>query len=203
MKLTKEEARLILENARKNNKESDRWIEHSLCVGNTAGIIAKALLEKGYDVDVDKTIALGYIHDVGRYSGETHGHVMRGYLYLKNKGYNEDDCNVCLTHSYLNNDITCTAGKPPKKEDNLFLYEFIQNHQYSIEEKLINLCDLMCPTKDTVYTIDKRLIDLIIRKGAYPNTQYHVIEAYKLKEYFDNLLGFNLYELFPKIKDNL
>lgn len=28
-------------------------------------------------------------------------------------------------------------------------------------------------------------------------------ETYKLKEYFDSLLGYNLYNLFPKIKENL
>ena len=72
-----------------------------------------------------------------------------------------------------------------------------------MEEKIINLCDLMCPPGGRVYTIDKRLIDIIIRRGAYTNTQYHVKETYKLKEYFDNLLDYNLYDLFPEIKDNL
>ena len=60
----------------------------------------------------------------------------------------------------------------------------------------------MCPQGGNVNTIDKRLIDIIIRKGAYSNTQYHIIETYKLKEYFDNLLGYNLYNLFPEIKNN-
>ena len=43
----------------------------------------------------------------------------------------------------------------------------------------------------------------MIRRGAYSNTQYHIKETYKLKEYFDSLLGYNLYDLFPEIKDNL
>ena len=76
-----------------------------------------------------------------------------------------------------------------------------KNHEYTIYEKIINLCDLMCT--DIIMTVDKRLIDLIIRKGAHENTQYHIKETYKLKEYFDNLLGFNLYDLFPEIKENL
>ena len=202
MELTSEEAKNLLENERKQTKD-DRWIEHCLSVGNSAGRIAKALEEKGYKVDVDKTITLGYVHDIGKYNGESHGHVMRGYNYLKDKGYDEEYCNICLTHSYLNNDVTCTAGGGPKPEDNPFLTNFIKKHEYTIEEKLINLCDLMCPQGQKVYTIDKRLIDLIIRKGAYSNTQYHVKETYKLKEYFDNLLGYNLYDLFPEIKNNL
>ena len=200
MKLTSKEARELLEIERKNAKD-DRWIEHSICVGDSVGILAKALKEKGYNVDVDKTITLGYIHDIGKYTGESHGHVMRGYEYLKNKGYDEEYANICLTHSYLNNDILCTAGGVPDKEKNPFLTYFIKNHEYTIEEKLINLFDLMCTTK--ILTLDKRLIDIVLRKGVFSNTQYHVKETYKLKEYFDNLLGYNLYDLFPEIKENL
>lgn len=202
MKLTSREARELLENERENTKD-DRWIEHCVSVGDSAGVIAQALCEKEINVDVDKAITLGYLHDIGKYNGESRGHVMRGYEYLKNKGYADEYANICLTHSYLNNDVTCTAGGGPKPEDNPFLTDFIKNHQYTIEEKIINLCDLMCPHGYKVFTIDKRLVDLIIRKGAYSNTQYHIKETYKLKEYFDNLLGYNLYDLFPKIKDNL
>lgn len=202
MKLTKEEARNILENERKKT-ENDRWIGHSICVGDSAGKIAIALRDKGINVDVNKTIVFGYIHDIGKYNGDSHGHVMRGYEYLKNKGYDDEYANVCLTHSYLNNDILCTAGGVPNPNDNPFLTDFIKNHEYTLEEKLINLCDLMCPKENQVFTIDKRLIDIMIRRGAYSNTQYHIKETYKLKEYFDNLLGYNLYELFPEIKENL
>ena len=200
MKLTSNEALKILEEIRKNF-ENQGWIEHSICVGDSAGILAKALKEKGYNVDVDKTITLGYVHDIGKYTGESHGHVMRGYEYLKNKGYDEEYANICLIHSYLNNDILCTAGGVPDKEKNPFLTDFIEKHEYTIEEKIINLFDLMCTTK--TLTMDKRLIDIVLRKGVFFNTQYHVKETYKLKEYFDNLLGYNLYDLFPEIKENL
>ncbi len=202
MKLTSEEAKKLLEIERKRAKD-DRWIDHCLAVGNNAGRLAKALKEKGMEIDVDKTITLGYLHDIGKYNGESHGHVMRGYEYLKEKGYDDEFCNICLTHSYLNNDIVCTAGGVPNPEDNPFLTNFIKTHEYTIEEKLINLFDLMCPQSSKVFTVDKRLIDIMIRRGAYSNTQYHVKETYKLKEYFDNLLGFDLYDLFPEIKENL
>ena len=202
MKLTSEEAKKLLEIERKRAKDN-RWIDHCLAVGNNAGRLAKALKEKGMEIDVDKTITLGYLHDIGKYNGESHGHVMRGYEYLKEKGYDDEFCNICLTHSYLNNDIVCTAGGVPNPEDNPFLTNFIKTHEYTIEEKLINLFDLMCPQSSKVFTVDKRLIDIMIRRGAYSNTQYHVKETYKLKEYFDNLLGFDLYDLFPEIKENL
>lgn len=202
MKLINKDAKELLESYR-GKTQSDVWIDHCIYVGNTAGAIAKALRDKGYNVDVDKTITLGYIHDFGKYTGKSHGHIMAGYNYFKERGYDDEYCNICLTHSYLNNDIICTAGGVPDPNKNTFLTEFVKNHEYTIEEKLINLCDLMCPPGGKVYTIDKRLIDLIIRKGAHANTQYHVIETYKLKEYFDGLLGYNLYDLLPEIKNNL
>lgn len=203
MKLTPNQALQLIENFR-DNSENNRWIDHCICVGNTAGKIAEALLEKGYNIDVDKTVAIGYVHDIGKYSDKTHKHDIKGYEYLKSKGYDEDYCNICLTHSYLNNDIICTAGGVPDINENQFLTDFIKNHEYTIEEKIINLCDLMCPPGGgKIFTVDKRLIDLIIRRGAHNNTQYHVKETYKLKEFFDNLLGYNLYDLFPEIIENL
>lgn len=76
----------IIEGKTQNNK----WIEHCICVGNTAGKIAEALNRKEQNVDIDKTIILGYLHDIGKYNGESHGHVMRGYQFLKDKGYDDE-----------------------------------------------------------------------------------------------------------------
>ena len=202
MILTSNKALEILEGAR-GKTLSDGWINHSICVGESAYKIAKALNEKGQSLDLDKVKTLGYIHDIGKMVGPFKNHVMNGYYYMKKEGYDEDYCNICLTHSYLNNDIVCTAGGVPNPKENPFLTNFIKNHEYTIEEKLINLCDLMCPQGNKIFTIDKRLIDIMIRRGAYSNSQYHIQETYKLKEYFDNLLGYNLYDLFPKIKENL
>jgi len=202
VKITSKEAKELLESYR-GKTESDIWIDHCICVGDSAGKIAKSLNEKGNNVDIEKTITLGYLHDIGKYNGESHGHVMRGYKYLKDKEIDDEYANICLTHSYLNNDIICTAGGVPNPEDNPFLTDFIKTHTYTIEEKIINLCDLMCPQGGKVFTIDKRLIDIMIRRGAYSNTQYHIKETYKLKDYFDSLLGYNLYDLFPEIKENL
>ena len=193
MKLTINEALKLLEEAEKTPMASG-WIRHSKCVGKAAGIIADKL-----ELDIDKAVTLGYIHDIGKRSGEFENHVMNGYNYLKELGYDDEYCNICLTHSYLNNDYMCTAGGIP--EDITFRTEFIKNHEYTIYEKIINICDLMCT--QVINTIDKRLIDIMIRYGAYENTQYHIKETFKLKQYFDDLLGYNLYDLFPEIKENL
>ena len=193
MKLTVEKAREMLEEAR-GKKPDDHWINHSICVGNSAGKIAEKL-----NLDVDYAKTLGYIHDIGKSVGEFKEHVMNGYKYIKELGYDDEYANICLTHSYLNNDVYCTAGGIPR--DIPFRTEFVKNHEYTIYEKIINLCDLMCT--DVNMTVDKRLIDIMSRRGAYENSQYHIKETYKLKKYIDEQLGFNVYDLFPSIKDNL
>lgn len=193
MKLTVEKAREMLEEAR-GKIPDDHWINHSICVENSAGKIAEKL-----NLDVDYAKTLGYIHDIGKSVGEFKEHVMNGYKYIKELGYDDEYANICLTHSYLNNDVYCTAGGIPR--DIPFRTEFVKNHEYTIYEKIINLCDLMCT--DVNMTVDKRLIDIMSRRGAYENSQYHIKETYKLKQYIDKQLGFNVYDLFPSIKDNL
>lgn len=133
MRLTSNDALKLIESERKNIQQ-DRWINHSICVGNIAGRIAEAL-----KLDSDYAKTLGYIHDI--------------------------------------------------------------SSEYSIYEKIINLCDLMCTTK--ILTVDKRMMDLLYRHGVYVKTHYHIVETLKLKEHFDNLLGYNLYDLFSEIKENL
>lgn len=192
MKLTSEQALKILIESEKTEADKFR-IEHSICVGNSAGKIAEAL-----GLDEDKAKALGYIHDIGKAVGEIKGHDINGYEHIKKLGYDEEYANVCLTHSYLNNDVNCVAGGFPR--DIPARTEFIKNHEYTIYEKIINLCDLMCKT--TNLTLEKRLIDLLVRKGVHENTIYHIKEAQKLKEEFDDMLGYNVYNLFPDVINN-
>ena len=172
----------------------DRWIKHSICVGNTAGVIAKSL-----KLDVDYAKTLGYVHDIGKAVGPFSEHNINGYNYLKQLGYDEKYYNICLVHSYLNHDYKCISG--PKPLENSFMEDFIKNYNCSIYEQIINLCDIMCTT--TVVTIDKRLIDIMTRWGVNENTQYHIVESFKLKAFIDSQLGFNVYDLFPSIKENL
>lgn len=202
MKLTSNEAKELLEKER-GKVSNDHFINHSICVGNTAGVIAKAL---GLDEDYAKT--LGYIHDIGKkFKYNESGvfpHAMYGYNYIKSLGYDDKYAGICIKHSFLNNDIDCISNDRDETDRNNPNYEFVKNYikeEYSIYEKIINLCDLMCTNK--VLTVDKRMMDLLLRHGIYAKTYYHIEETCKLKEYFDNLLGYNLYDLFPEIKENL
>lgn len=197
MKLTSIKALELLNEARGKAKD-DYWIEHSICVGNTAEIIAKKL-----NLDSEKAKTLGCVHDIGKRNGYGKGfitHDIGGYEYLIGLGYDEEYANICLTHSYLNNDINCVAGGIPSKDRYKydFVKEFIENHSYTIYEKIINLCDLMC--KQNIMTLEKRLIDLIQRYGVFDNTVYHIKEAHKLKMEIEKLLNCSVYSLFDKVE---
>lgn len=111
-------------------------------------------------------------------------------------GYDKEYANVCLTHSYLNDDIYCAACKVP--EDFKFEIDFVKNHECNIYEKLITLCDLMCTTVNL--TMEERLIDILSRRGVHENTQYFLKEAQNLKNEFDNMIGKNVYEIIPDLK---
>lgn len=203
MILTCEEAMNLL-NACKNTTKNNDWITHSICVGDTAGKIAKAL-----NLDDNYARTLGYIHDIGKRFGCNNyegviPHAINGYNYLKSLGYNEEYSGICIKHSFLNNDINCLANDRDYTDSSNENYNFIKEYllkEYTIYEKIINLCDLMCTTK--LQTLEKRMFDLLLRHGVYKNTHYHLLESLKLKKYFDSLLGYNLYNLFPEIKENL
>lgn len=202
MKLTSVEALRMLEKE-KDTSKFQGWIEHSICVGNTAGVIAKAL---GLNEEFAKS--LGFIHDIGKKFNYEHDgvfpHAIYGYKYLKSLGYDEEYAAICIKHSFLNNDIDCLSNDRDYTDSSNPYYNFVKDYikdEYTIYEKIINLCDLMCTTK--IQTVDKRMMDLLLRHGVYKNTHYHLQETFKLKEYFDNKLGYNLYNLFPEIKENL
>ena len=194
MKLTVEEALKLLENF-KGKVEDTTWIEHSICVGNTAGRIAEKL-----NLDKEKAKACGYIHDIGKGTAEFENHPLQGYKYLKDLGYDDEYANICLTHSYLNNDINCVVAEMNSR-DIEFIEEFITKHEYTIYDKLITLCDLISMKVNV--TLEKRLIDIYDRRGVHKNTVYNLREAQKLKKEFDEMLGYNLYKLFPEIAENL
>lgn len=188
MELTEEKAKAYLEEARAITPHQG-WIDHSYCVGETAGIIARAL-----GLDEKYARVLGLIHDIGK-RASFENHTIDGYKFLQSEGYGEEYWSICLTHSYLNNDYRCTAGCEPI--DNPFRTEYVKNHEYTIYDKIINLCDLMCVAKRM--TVEKRLIEIMSRRGAFPTTQYHVKETLKLKQYFDDLLGHSIYDLFDDV----
>lgn len=175
--------------------DKNKWILHSICVGDTAGIIASAL-----GIDADYARALGYIHDIGRKISHPR-HAIEGYHYMVQNGYPEE-ASICLTHSFINNNIHLVAGgevEEGKTKD--FIDSYLKQREVSLYDNIIQMCDLLClPTGVT--TLEKRLLDIYTRKGIHSNTLAHYQNAFRLKEKLESMLGCSLYSLFDDLKED-
>lgn len=154
-----------------------------------------------FPLDVEKIVKMGYLHDVGKIMDPAWKHPVNGYHYLKDHGYPEEYYNVCMVHHFINNDPNCTFSTIPDPAIDKEMVDFLKTHQFTFEEKLIALCDAMCITEVT--TLDKRITDVLVRHGTNPHTGERIRITKALKQDIDHLLGYNLYELFPEIKENL
>ncbi len=199
---TKTEVLDLLEKMRAENPDRNSgWIDHSIAVGDTAGKLAAALNQNGQHFDVERIIRLGYLHDIGKGVGEFALHPVNGYRYLQKLGYDESYCTICLVHSFVNNDPFCMFSEFMQPERDAFLIEYISKHKFTDEDSLLSLCD--CMVLFEPWTIEKRMIDVISRHGVCAQTSERIKETYRIKNYFDQKLGYNLYDLFPEIKENL
>ncbi len=192
--MRKEEAIEILEQTKlelEKQKKNIDFIKHSYLVGNAAGVIAEKL-----GLDKEKAIVLGYIHDIGKKIESSENHEDKGYKYIVKLGYPKEYAEICIMHSYLNNDPLCVAGGIVEMSNEK--EQFIKEYKSTMYNRIISLCDLMCYTKQT--TLEKRIIEIISRKGVHENTEYHILEALKLKKHIEEKLGCSIYSLFENIE---
>lgn len=191
------------------------WVEHALCVGDTAGKIAAALNHHGLDLDTELVTTLGYFHDIGKLDGNFNflGHILAGYAWAKRHGYDDAYAHICLTHSFIKNDPYLTLSTPvlssqmlseaeslralndivPQGSAANFLADFIEHHEFTLPEKIISLCDLICLYQPL--NLDDRIADIVSRHGTCATTQEFIHAAHALKDDFDHLLGEDLYRI--------
>ena len=197
--------------------------DHCFRVGLTARLIGQAINKNKQNkldkpLDLNRLEVLGILHDIGCNWERGKQHPMIGYKYLLEIGCPEDVASICLTHSFLDGDPNCTADgfliddKGNVKENNIvpfeneqdkdFLLNYLENHEYTLEDKIINLCDLMVTNK--VIGLDNRLHELLKSKQVNPNfvpNPKHTESAQKLLSEIETLMGCKMEELFPEIKD--
>lgn len=221
MEPTSKSIKQFLEKAKQDNPINEGWVVHSLNIGDAAAKIASALASKGYDIDPEEVRIMGYVHDIGKLDGNFNflGHLLGGYVYLKRKGFPEQYCTAPLTHSFIRNDANFTLSGSvfeseflpsqefltdlsdviPEPDKQKFLIDFIHDHQFSLAENVVSLCDFMC-YRD-IMTLEQRIVNVISRHGTWENTQNVVNAVLELKASIDEKLGHNLYDLFPEVKE--
>ena len=181
------------------NKEKDlylpknRWILHSLYVSEASKRIAFLL-----GLNDNKATILGLLHDIGRRINHN-THEIDGYKFLNNLGF-YSEAKVCITHSFLDNDINLTLKDINKKTYN-FINFFLQNNKVTIYDNIIQLCDLFC-LETGFTTIEKRLLDIFKHIDIDSNDNYekYFEKIIELKEKIENMMQCSLYDLFPEIK---
>lgn len=190
MKLpTINEAKRLIEEAEKLNPGA--WIGHS----KTAADCARSIAERCDNIEPDTAYVLGLLHDIGRREGVTDmKHIIDGYRFMKSPGH-EDCARICLTHSFPYKDINSYNGHNDcTDEETAFISEFISQTEYNDYDKLIQLCDALALPDGATY-IEKRLVDVALRRGFNDLTIPKWKAFLELKEYFDKKTGTDIYKL--------
>ena len=174
-------------------KHENRWINHCINVGEAAGRIAERL-----NLDSDHAKTLGYIHDIGRRINHPN-HPIEGYKYMNSLEYVVES-GICLTHSFINNDICMTIGEVPKGDISIFLDHYLSTHPASSYDRIIQLCDLFCTEKGFT-TLEHRILDITKRKGTSDHSKFHFLLALQMQKSLEEQMGCSLSELFPEIPE--
>ncbi len=186
---TVNQAEKFLSEAEKLNP--GKWIAHSRTAGHCAGVIAKCC----DNLDENTAYVLGLLHDIGRREGVTDmKHIIDGYKFMLSKEYG-DSARICLTHSFPYKNINAYNGQNDcNKEDTEFIQSFLKNTEYDDYDKLIQLCDAISFPDGPVY-IEKRLVDVVLRRGFNDYTISKWKAFFSLKDYFDNKTSTDIYNI--------
>ena len=174
------------------------WVNHSIFTAEAARNIAI----HHRDIDPEIAYILGYLHDIGRRSGITDmRHIIDGYNFLTNKGY--DDCaRICLTHSFPLKNLDSFSGKNDCNDEEIdFINKYLDGINYSVYDELIQLCDALTTPKG-VCLLEKRFVDMALRSGANELTILKWKATFEIKDKFEDVIGRSIYELLPGVEKN-
>ncbi|MHB1155055.1 MAG: phosphohydrolase [Eubacteriales bacterium] len=182
-------AEALLDEAEKMNPGT--WVMHNKVAGKCAMIIA----ENCNDIDPATAYVLGLLHDIGRRNGITDmRHIIDGYNFMMENNF-DDSALICLTHSFPYKNVKAYNGENDcNEEETRFIQNFISNIEYNDYDRLIQLCDAISFPNGVTY-IEKRLVDVVIRKGFNELTIPKWKSFLDLKTYFDEKAKTNIYSI--------
>jgi len=190
--MTKEKALALLDEAYEKNP--GLWKEHSITAGKIAYTIASHI--KG--VDAEKCEMYALLHDIGRIRGKHKiRHTLDGYRYLC--GLGEEECaRYCITHVFPGNRIIEHTSFDISSSDLDFLQSFVMQHPNTIEDKIVQLSDVMASPYGPM-VVEVRLIESGIRNASNINVFETWQEYLKVKDEINRILGKSVYKLFKNI----
>ena len=173
--------------------ETVMYVSHSRHVGDLAALIAGEL-----GLDAEYAAVLGYLHDIGRRI-DSPNHMYAGYKYLTDEGCG-DYAFICLTHSFLNNDVSLTCARPlsPQSEGYDTVKRFVETHENTDYDRIIQVCDLLCLHSGGA-TLEDRIADIESRKGTHARSPEHRAAAIAQKAALEARLGHSIYDFYPRL----
>ena len=197
---TLQQAKIMLEESEKLNPGP--WVDHSINVARAA----KAIASLHPELDADNAYIVGYLHDIGRRVGTTDmrqdmRHILDGYTYLNDLGF-EDAARICLTHSFPIQNINMIAGVwDCTQEEKQFVATYLEQIEYTVYDRLIQLCDALALASGFCL-IDKRLIDVSLRRGVDEFTVPRWKGYFALQAEFDEAIGQSIYSVLDGVVEN-
>ncbi len=194
--MNRKEAEKLLKNAVKINP--GKWYEHSLNVALVSERLAEEL-----NLDKDFAYVCGLLHDIGRIKkGIGLKHVIDGFNYLNDLGY-PDIARYALTHTFIIKDVHSSCAMwDISTEEGKIIQDYLDNIDYNLYDEIIQLADHLGDANGIV-TIERRLVDVHLRKGFTKDTLATWKKIFSLQDKLENIMGHSIYSLFPEIKDNL
>jgi hypothetical protein len=185
------------------------WVAHSRLVAEGAQRLALAILAHTpqFEVDPQRLFILGLLHDIGRREG-VYGmrHVMDGYRFMQSEGYPAAG-RVSLTHSYPDKDlIQGASGWDGTPEELDFVRQYIGGIEYTIYDRLVQLCDAICMPHGFVL-MEKRMIDVALRYGLGSASPINRLARrwkafFGIKTELEALIGGSIYAHLPGVVEN-
>lgn len=173
------------------------WADHCRNTGLAAEIIAS----RCPGMDGRRARSLGMLHDIGRGCGVMDmRHVVEGYRIAAERGMPEV-ARISLTHTFVIKDTRTAVGNwDCPDEDVAMVQAYLDGIEYDDYDRLIQLCDHLADPWGFCI-LEKRMVDVTIRRGFNEHTVNKWRAAFRLLKYFEDRMGTKLYPLLPGLAE--
>lgn len=172
--------------------------DHSVMVARAARTVAEQMVKNGVTtVDPELAYQAGLMHDIGKADSAWTGlnHIVLGYKALLELGW-EDLAQIAMTHTYYGYEKVDRQEfwEELGPEETKLTQDYMAVVELEDLDLLMQLVDNMAHAVG-IMSISDRFCDILIRHGI-KNAGEHLKELYRLKLYFDEKCGMNVYLLF-------